>query len=451
MSILKGPWSYSRATSCARALYMEKVLGAPPEPRPERFLAIDRRDLGRVLHTGAEIMLKAVAGGRPWPDPRLVAQTCIKSHVHLTPAAGEIEESLSNFAHRFRCEWQMDELERDAIIRSTMLGSEMRLAIDADNKSCFFKTREEMERDGDKITSKIVPCPDDGWRGIVDYADVDDRTLTVIDFKNRPAIFSDAELRVDEQLSGYLHLVTCQYPGQYDTFVVGIYYFMFGHLQLIELTAEEYLANVGRMRARARIKESLTKDEIGPEPGFGKCQYCDYLQTCDAGGDYMRGGQLAPTDTDQARQTAAWAMVMGEKLKAARKSLQMFTSEFGPIELDDKTMVGYALNDSAVAYDKNKTLRILKQLIGEGRLGGRLSDYTSLATTEVKKAAKVKHVDEALVPACKLKVELKFDFFRPAKKRGVRTVKEGTKTVVHPDDRKPPRQTRGRVKTGGRS
>jgi hypothetical protein len=433
MTILKGPWSYSRATSCARALWMEKVLKAPPEPRPERFLAIDRRDLGTVLHSGAEAMLKTMVAGEPWPDPRLVTRDCIKSHVHLTPAAVEIEESLTSFAHRFRCEWQMDEVERDSLIRNTMLGSEMRLAIDADDKSCSF----------DK-------CPENGWRGIVDYADVNGTTLTVIDFKNRPAKFSDAELRVDEQLSGYLHLVMCQYPGQYDTFIVGIYYFVFGHLQLIELTVEEVMANVKRMRARAMVKESLTKDEIGPEPGFGKCQYCDYLQTCDAGSSYMKGGQLAPTDADQAGQTAAWFMVMSEKLRAAKKSLQMFTGEFGPIELDDKTLVGYALKDDAVSYDKNKTLRILKQLLAEGRLDGKLSDFTSLAVTEVKKAAKAKHVDEALAPARKPKVDLEFDFFRPAKKRGVRTAKEGRKTVVHPDDNKPPRKTRGRVKSGGK-
>ena len=46
MSVLKGPWSYSRATACSRALFMEKVAKAPPEPRPERFLSIDRRDFG---------------------------------------------------------------------------------------------------------------------------------------------------------------------------------------------------------------------------------------------------------------------------------------------------------------------------------------------------------------------------------------------------------------------
>lgn len=433
-SVLKGPWSYSRATSCARALYMEKVLKAPPEPRPERFLEIDRRDLGTVKHMGAEIMLKTMVGGKPWPDAREVTDFCVKNYIHLTPAAAEIEADLDNFQKRFRCEWGMDPVERDVLIRNTMLGSEMKLAIDANDKPCAFDT-----------------CPSEGWRGIVDYADAFEGTLTVIDFKNRPAFFSDSELRVDEQLSGYLHLVMCQYPGQYDTFVVGIYYFMFGYLQLVELTHDEVMANVRRLHARARVKESLTKDQIGPEPGFGKCQYCDFLTTCDAGSEYMVGGQLAPTDADQARKTSEWAMVMEEKLKAAKKALQMFTAEHGPITLDDKTMVGYALKDEAVEYDKDKTLRVLKQLINEGRVEGKLSDFTSLATTKVKAAAKVKMVDEALKDARKPKVDLKFDFYKPVKKRGVRTTKEGRKTVVHPDDRKPPRQTRGRVKAGGKT
>lgn len=443
-TILKGPWSYSRATACARALHMEKVLRAPSEPRPERFISIDRRAFGSILHLGAEQILKAVIAEQRLPDFKTLAQDLLKHEergnrvfFHLSPIVDEIEHRLMVFGNSFRCDWDMDVVERDAIIRDQVLGSEMRLAMDGKGGACSFDD-----------------CPETGWRGIVDYAEVEGRRLTVIDFKNRPAIFSKAELLQDEQLSCYLHLVTRQYPGQYDEYRVGIYYFEFGYTQIVDLTKDQLVANVRSLHARARAKEALEKEDLGPEPGFGKCQYCDYLASCDAGREYVHGGQLVAMDVDGAQQLANWVMVTDEKLKAAKASLKMFTGEFGPVTLDDKTLVGFSIDDSGVIYDKNTTLRCLNGLIKEGRLEAKLADFTTLNTTEVKKAVKRAEVFEALAPARTPKVDTKFDFFKPVKRRGVRTQKEGRKTVVHADDRQPPteeapRQTRGRVKAAG--
>ena len=431
--ILKGPWSYSRATSCARSLYLEKVLKASPEPRSERFLEIDRRALGSIKHECADEIIKAIHKKKSLNIHDLVEKLLnstvdgTKPFFHLRPLAQEIEESMEMFVDRFRCDHDMTKQERDAVIRDNSLGNEMKIAVTADDE-----------------VSAYTKCPEDGLRGIVDYAEVDGDTLIIIDFKNRPAIFPVAELRKDEQLSCYLHLVNCYSGGKFKKFKVGIYYFEFGYTQVIELEKEEYERNVERLRSRARAKEAMKKEDIGPEPGFGKCQYCDYLASCDAGQEFMAGGELVSMDLDQAKQLASWVMVHDEKLKTAKKALNLFTSEHGPITLDDKTIVGHSLSLDGVEYDKNKTLRILKMLLNEGVINGKLSEYTSLNTTEVKKLAKREDVRTALEPATSPKARPKFEFFKPTNKRGVRTVKEGRKTVVHPEDRK----TGARVKRG---
>lgn len=413
---LTGPWSYSRATSCARALFMDKVERAPQEPRPERFLALDRRSYGKLLHEGADRMLLAVNSGEPWPNAKALAHELltmkegdIVPYAHLSSEAADIEMRLQLFADSFRVEYDMTQAERDARVRNNMLGCEMKLAFDADgNKAPFAK------------------CPPDGWRGVVDYAeDVGDRTLLIIDGKNRPAMFTRSELLADEQLSSYAWLGDSEWPGQFDTFIVGIYYFQFGVTQLVTLSREQMEANVRRLRARGELKAAMPRSSIVPEPGFGKCQYCDYLTSCDAGQELMAGGKFAPTDADGARQLAGWLMVNEERVKAARKALQTFTAEFGPLELDDATRIGYAVSRDGVSYDKNKTLRILKAQIDAGVLDAKLADFTNLNVTAVKKAAKIKTVDEALKPARSPREDSKFEFFRPGKKKGTRMAKVG--------------------------
>lgn len=441
MSILTGPWSYSRASACARALYMGKVLKAPPEPRPERFLEIDRRDLGTVLHLGAETMIRAMIKSRPREDAdalalRLLAteEGDLRPFAPLAPAITDIARSLDRFYARFRMQDFEDVETRDAWVRDHCLDSEWKLAVDADGRSCAFDA-----------------CPESGWRGIIDYAEVDGETLTIIDFKNRPAIFADSELRVDEQLSGYHDLARAQAPSRIKNNVLGIYYFEYGHTQTLSLDDQQIADNVARLRSRARAKESLALDQIGPEPGYGKCQYCDYLNSCQAGREYIAGAPLTPTDRDQARQTAAWVLVQEEKLKAAKDALKAFTGEFGAVDIDDKTSLGYSRPREGVVYDPELSLRILKQLIVEGHVKAKLHDFVSLDVEAVKKAARDKVVYEALAPARSPKTSVKFEFFKPVKNEAVTVVKEGLKTVAAPVvvEQQPARKTRARVKGGG--
>jgi hypothetical protein len=416
--VLKGPWSYSSATACARALYMRKVVKAPIEPRPERFIDIDRRALGSVLHEGAEVILTKILAKEAY-DCQQIADGVLNSvedgkriYGHLAPEVLDITNNLQKFADRFRVD-DGDTVERDVFVRDHILGHEMELAIDGRGQACNF----------DK-------CPEDGWRGIVDYADADGDLLTVIDFKNRPALFRETELRDDEQLAGYLHLVASQYP-QYKHYRVGIYYFEYGLLQLIDLEPERMHNSVARLKARARAKEQLAQEQIGPEPGYGKCQYCDWLASCPEGKQFSAGSEIMVMDAEQARAQASWLLVVKERVKAVNAALQAYTSEFGPVNLDDRTCLGYSVSLEGVKYDKDKTLRILKKAIDDKRLKGhKLADFTSLVLDDVKKAARDPVIFEALAPARSPKIEPKFEFFRPTAAEGVKVEKQGRKTVA---------------------
>jgi len=358
----------------------------------------------------------------------------------MSSLASEIERRITLYASNFRVSRGMDRAERDAVIRNHMIGHEMRLAFDTDGNKRAFETESEDVPNG---------CPKDGWRGIADYAEVIDDTLTVLDNKNRPAIFTNAEILEDEQLSGYLDFVRRDLGRTFSKYRQGIYYYEFGYTQVVDIDAEQIDINVARLKARADHLSTLTLETLVPEPGFGKCQYCDYLQSCDAGKTAMTGGGLTAMDAKQAKELASWVMVEEEKLKSAKTALKIFTGEFGPVELDDKTRVGHAISIDGVDYDKNLTLRIIKGLMDSGKIGGKLSDFTSLNLAAVKKLAKVKDADEALEPARSQKSNQKFEFFRPKSKRGVRTVKEGRKTVVKPED-KAPRKAKAKVKSGAR-
>lgn len=441
LPVLQGPWSYTRASACSLALYKEKTLRLPPEPRPERLLSIDRTLFGSVLHLGASAVLrclvkqdltndfqwssemKATAAAGRKPDIKALSAELVAGASELAPAVGEVERRLHLFVNRFRADRESTGDETASYITQRMIVCEHNLAVRANGTRCAYDD-----------------CPGDGWRGKIDYAeDSGDDVLTVIDFKNRPAMYTEAELRTHEQLSLYLWFVSCHYP-QFTRFRVGIYYFEFGYTQIVELSREEMMANVDRLRARAAFKETLSAETVGPEPGFGKCQYCSYLMSCDAGNRVVEPSLLVPTDLDSALATARWLVVNEERVSAAKMALKAFTQEYGPLSLDDDTSVGWSAGEKVI-YDKDTTLRVLKSLIDGGKVDGKLSQFTSLNLAEVKKAAKAEVVDKALEPARSREMKTEFEVFRPKKR-----------VAVRPGDKdNNDRKVSGRVKSAARS
>lgn len=450
MSVLTGPWSYSRATTCALELYKQRVLKAPPEPRPDRLTSIDRRAYGSMLHDGAEYLLCAILN-RHVPrvdDSRRVDANVIhdlQQHMGVNKhdrqrlaielsrmpfyrhMAGELSETVNRlelFYNLFRMAPDIDVEDRDSFIRTRCLGTELRLAVDGRGQPCGY-----------------YECPPDGFRGIIDYAeDGGDGLLIIRDFKNRPAIYSRAELLADEQLSGYAMLCSSQWP-QFKRFNVGIYYFEFGYEQAVDIDYEAILANVARTRARIAQKEALAENEIGPQPGFGKCQYCDYLDSCAAGRQLTDQSPTLPTDAESAARLAQWLVVTEEKVAAVKAGLKAYVSEFGPVAVDDKTSVGMALVERT-EWDKNRALRILKGL------GEKLSDYTRLDTDAVKKLMKNDDKARALAPARTVVSKTQFEIFRADKRKPAAPKPRAEKKADNNNVDAP--RVRGRVKSKAR-
>jgi len=411
------------------------------EPRPERVMSIDRTLLGSACHLGAGAILRAVIGQPlpdddfPWrketsdavasgvvPDPELLASEIVAGHSDLSSELPGLIDRLGTFYRRFRASGDVTTEERNEFLRQQILFCEHSLAVDGNGKVCSYDS-----------------CPQDGWRGRIDYAeDSGDGVLTVIDFKNRPAIFPESELLENEQLSLYVWLVSQHYP-QFTSFRVGIYYFQFGNTQLVDITKDQVEANVAKLRARARHKSRLSVQEIAPEPGFGKCQYCDYLSSCDAGAAVLEPSLMVPTDMSSAQDLARWLMVNEERVKSAREAMRAFTAEHGPVVIDDGTVIGYC-EKSQEKIDKNAALKILKSLIDSGKLTGRLSQFTALDRSSVSEAVKSnEEVGKALEPAKFRVTKTEFEVFRPNKRQGVRKPAPGERKV------------RGRVKSAARS
>jgi len=415
---------------------------------------INRTDLGTLLHSHSDLQLKSLINetadwldatdnqGRPlyseavrstvgpmlrpgggWIDAYEVVNMLVRDEGfgHLAPVIPDLHESAVRFLDRFRVQPGMELAERDTWIREHMIGNEMRLAVDGRGNICDFDD-----------------CPPDGWRGVIDYAEVDDDTLVIIDFKNRPAMFTEAELRVDEQVSGvYMHIARIHFP-QLRRLRAGIHYFEFGVTQLVDLEPVQVEANFDRARSRARHKESLGADKIVPEPGWGKCQYCNYLQSCDAGAMIVEPGIAVPSDMDSAKRLAEWYLVTGEKIDSARKALKAFTAEYGPVFLDDKTGVGHAIKDR-VEWDKDMALRVLKSR------GRKLSDFTSLDLGAVKRELKDPDTAEAMKAAQRQYQKTEFEVFRANKYVGVKVKKAGGAAAAASG-----RRVSGRVKSKAR-
>ena len=194
-----------------------------------------------------------------------------------------------------------------------------------------------------------------------------------------------------------------------------------GVTQIIEVTSEEIDENFTRTAAQARHKESLTIEQIAPEPGFGKCQYCDYIGSCEPGGKAVEPGMLVPTDMASARDVGRWLIVNEEKVKAARGALRAFTAEHGPIVIDEQTSIGHALSDKS-DYDKVAVLKILKEK------GLKTTDFVNLDKRALAKVSD--EVAKALEPTITRYQETDFEIFRAKKKTAVKVEAKSTSRKV---------------------
>lgn len=330
-------WNQTAAKSCSQELYWIQTQYEPKTVRPDRFIGLDRRNRGSALHDFARLSLHLLFAKGAWPKPEKTLHAVLQSgagkdvqgdavgfmrgpgYSNLWDALGELVPKAVMFHERFT-------FDADARI-----GSEHFVAIDAQGQ-----------------VANYFQVPVGGYHGRIDWAELSAKTaavpnqLRVIDFKNRPAIHPRAELRAHEQLSFYAWMLAKHYPQAREVPArIGIYYFEYGVTNEEEMSWAEIDANVERLLARIRHKVTLKLADIAPEPGFGRCQYCEYISDCPDGTQLLEAKLGAVVDAASAKQAAKTLFVIDELRDAAREALKAYCEEHGPVQVDADMGFGF--------------------------------------------------------------------------------------------------------------
>jgi hypothetical protein len=414
-------WNQTSAKACSWQLWRSQQGIEPVKGRPDRIESIDRRNRGSALHDFARLALKLLLDKGQWPNAERTMRAVLKAgagkdipndgfsfmkgagYSNLWDALGELVPKARLFMDKF------------VFSADDRIGSEHFVAIDKDGEVASF-----------------WHVPPGGYHGRIDWAELSAKTaavpnqLRVIDFKNRPAIHSRAELKAHEQLSFYIWMLAKHYPqARAVPGVIGIYYFEYGITDWVELDWKEIDENVERLLARIRHKQSLRVIDIAPEPGFGRCQYCEYLGDCPAGEKLLDGKTSAPVDQATALEVAKGLFVADEMRDAARDGLKKYCEEHGAVMIADDSGFGFKRSPT-YDYDPIALARVLKNS------GCDLRKVMSVDMTEIKKLRRDNpSLDHELGKLITVRIGTKFEKVKPKRDDILMTplVKEKMKTT----------------------
>ena len=381
-------WSHSSASSCPQVLLwrQNKFKGSG---RPDRIVAIDRRDRGSFLHDAAELSLKTLRTHGKWPVPARVCEHILikggdrgEGYSTMSDVVGELVVKVALFQECFR--FSMDD----------HLGSEWRLCIDPTGQTCSYDDP-----------------PVGSWRGKIDWAEISEAgAIRVIDFKNRPAIHPKSELMSHDQLLGYAWMLGCLYPqARKHHATIGIYYFEYGVTDEVEVTWDDVDAAMRRQRAKVNRLAGLKVLDVKPEPGFGRCQYCDHLSDCPEGLSLLDDKTSAPVDKETAVALAKQLFVIDELYSASRAALKRYAEEHGPVAISDDTGYGFVV--------KTETEINTKLVIAELRAAGKdMWPALRIDKDELKKLIRDdKELQVRIGKHTKTREVTRFDSYKPKK------------------------------------
>lgn len=407
------PWSHTSAGACSLEL-IAKTLRLPTKGRADRFVTHLRRDEGSALHEAAELQMKALkAKGKFAPSERVVRHV-LSAYPHLRSEEARLASKLAMWEERF-----VFDIDRE-------LACELKLAITADGRTSSYD------------------APEVGaWRVRIDWAERRaDGRLRLIDYKNKPSIDSDGDLKRHEQLAGYAWALGALYPVlRTQSVFFGVYYFEYGVTKEVELQWSEIDRLHARQMARADAKANLRVIDIQAEPGFGRCQYCDYLTDCPAGEALLSEEQTAPASPEQARELAKRVFVATELVKSGREALKRYAQEFGPVAIDADTGYGFKVTES-------NTANLLKIIEALNHAGIPLAEVMRLDLETAKRAAKDNEVLGLILKefVTRQPTGTEFGPYRPDKVKAI-SVSEVRERVKKPKVEKPTKT--GKKKAGG--
>lgn len=416
----KRAWNQTSAKACSLQLLNLDTGKEPTTSRPDRLVNIDRRNLGTVLHDTARLCLHALLERGKWPNiEKTLMRVLTKGggrdvqgeplsflknghgYPMLMAKAGEIVPKAQMFIDRF--EFNAD----------NRIGSEHFVAVDANGDTCSYWN-----------------VPEGGYHGRIDWAELSSskdpvpNQLKVIDFKNYPSIMPRAELRSHEQLSFYAWMLAKHHPESRESPVlIGIYYFEYGVTSIECLSWDEIDANVERLFSLIRFKQNLKMEDVRAEPGFGRCQYCEYLSECPEGVKLTEGKIGAIVDLESAKAAANALFVTKELVDATTKGLREWCKEHGPVRISDTT--GYAFTESPeIEYE---ALKLVKNLVDAGIDKQEAKKVLRVDKIELSKLVKKHERVEKLVESMKMVTghTSTFKAFKPTTKN-VRMTKKVT-------------------------
>lgn len=420
-------WNQTAAKACAQELYWLQTQYEPKAVRPDRFLGLDRRNRGSGLHDFARLALHLLFAKGVWPNTERTLRAVITSgggkdvpgdglgfmrgagYNNLWDALGELMPKAQLFVDRF------------VFNADDRIGSEHFVAID----------------DAGDVANYFEVGPG-GYHGRIDWAELSPKNaavpnqLRVIDFKNRPAIHPRAEIIAHEQLSFYAWMLAKHYPqARAVPAKIGIYYFEYGVTNEEEVPWDVIDANVGRLLARIRHKQSLRVIDIAPEPGFGRCQYCDFVGDCPDGTKLTEGKLGAIVDKASAEQAARSLFVLDELRDATRKALKAYCEENGPVMTSDDTGYGF-MKQTEYVKDAKAISSILKKAD---------IDPWRVLKIDGNELDKITKNDKDLAAACEAHIKVDrdgttFKAFKPKKDSKVITTPKVRGRVKAPSDKK---------------
>ncbi len=420
-------WNQTAAKSCAQELYWLRTAYEPKSVRPDRLLGIDRRNRGSGLHDFGRLSLHLLFERGAWPNAERTLRAVLTKgggkdrpgdllgfmkgpgYNNLWDALGELMPKAVMFQERFK------------FTADDRIGSEHFVAIDADGE-----------------VANYFEVPAGGYHGRIDWAELSSKTapvpnqLRVIDFKNRPAIHPRAEIIGHEQLSFYAWMLAKHYPqARAVPCLVGIYYFEYGVTNEEEVSWDVIDANVERLLARIRHKVSLRVVDIAPEPGFGRCQYCDFVADCPEGTRLTEAKQGAIVDADSASQAARSLFVIDELRDATRNALKAYCEENGPVLASSDTGFGFVQHPE-MARDAKAISGVLKK--------AGIDPWTVLKIDSAE-LEKITKKDKDLDAACEAHVKesrvgTTFKAFKPKKDSKVIMTPKVRGRVKSPKDKK---------------
>lgn len=180
------------------------------------------------------------------------------------------------------------------------------------------------------------------FRGKVDYMEVDNGVVRVVDFKNYPRLHDEEELSyrgagVGAQIMGYVAMAMALDPSIHEG-VGQIYYTRYGVIRETEVVSRDEVEEWWRYNQHRMIAMERRRTWTA-QPSRKACSYCPFLETC----TYSKGtGNYVARNETEAAELGKRMIVAEEEVARLKVGINAFldVSRTKRIKIDEKNSIG---------------------------------------------------------------------------------------------------------------